>query len=161
MTGSRLKAYFVVPFLTVMGILGIWSIFLGSEDPAWFGVALVALPVNILIGRAMMLKNVARTSRRLTGILILAVVGLCVALSDVWWKGDWRPGAAGAVGLVLLSIYVFWYSRLARGVNAILKVGSPLPPFQAESEAGEPVSSTSFLGHRVLFLFYRGNWCPL
>jgi len=152
-----------MPFLTVMTALAALSLVRGllGAGLGWFGVTLATLPVILLIGRAMILNNVSRTSVRLYGILTLGAAGV---LFSLWWmfqSGSHLPIGLALVAFCLLLLYVLWYSHLDRGPNATLATGRPLPEFVYETESGEAVSSREFLGHPALFIFYRGNWCPL
>ena len=57
--------------------------------------------------------------------------------------------------------YIAWYSVFTnRDVNT-LKVGKPLPLFELEDINKNKVTSNSFLKNPSIYLFYRGNWCPL
>jgi peroxiredoxin len=57
-------------------------------------------------------------------------------------------------------LYVYWYSAVDRSASK-LKLGSALPAVSFADVDGKPVTSASFLGKRQLWMFYRGNWCPL
>lgn len=60
------------------------------------------------------------------------------------------------------AAYIKWYSVFDnRSDNESLKVGKQLPEFLLEDSQGNEVSSTSFIGKPAIYLFYRGNWCPL
>jgi peroxiredoxin len=58
-------------------------------------------------------------------------------------------------------LYVAWYSRLDRAPSAVLRVGELLPEFELEDENGRSISAAAFRGSPAVFLFHRGNWCPL
>jgi peroxiredoxin len=58
-------------------------------------------------------------------------------------------------------LYNFWYSSLGRELNPILRVGQPLPAFKAIDAQGVSVHSGSFKGTSIIYIFFRGNWCPL
>ena len=44
---------------------------------------------------------------------------------------------------------------------SFVKEGNTLPVFTLENHQKEVISSSSFLGNPSIYLFYRGNWCPL
>ena len=44
---------------------------------------------------------------------------------------------------------------------AARRVGKILSEFELEDEAGRPLSAAAFRGSPAVFLFHRGNWCPL
>jgi len=56
---------------------------------------------------------------------------------------------------------VFWYSDLDREPSPVLSVGRILPEFHVDTEFGQPVSSRALHGRPAVWLFFRGNWCPL
>ncbi len=58
-------------------------------------------------------------------------------------------------------IYIKWYSVFEDRETEILKVGKMLPDFVLENTSKEKISSRIFLGNPTIYLFYRGNWCPL
>jgi peroxiredoxin len=55
--------------------------------------------------------------------------------------------------------YVFWYSILDRPVQSVLSVGATLPELELFDDEGNPVTATA--GKHGLYMFIRGNWCPL
>ena len=62
----------------------------------------------------------------------------------------------------LWGIYLVWYSKFDnRSENNILKVGQTLPGFQLEDGQANTVSTNNFKGNPSIYMFYRGNWCPL
>ena len=67
-------------------------------------------------------------------------------------------GAAGWAGLVL---YIRWYSKLQRSESPVLKSGSSLPELVLKDTNLIPVRSDELTDKPTLWLFYRGNWCPL
>ena len=106
-------------------------------------------------------KPVARTSRSLNVFTILILVGLVLIVAEFY------PGNAPVTylliaisSLVLWLLYVYWYSNFPASRSDI-KVGNYLPELTFKDNNSEPVSSTDFAGKKVLFMFYRGNWCPL
>jgi peroxiredoxin len=159
---SLLKSMFISGLPAVAMILA--GVALAKAEvmglPAGLALALANGVVAGFFLRLLALKNRARTATHLHGIT--AAVGL--------------SGLAGIVladsinALVVLLavaplggwlVYDFWYSSFGARSNPALDVGEPLPTFDLEDENGEAVSSESFRGAPALFLFFRGNWCPL
>ncbi len=69
------------------------------------------------------------------------------------------PAISLAVGWV---IYLAWFSVFKnRNNNTILKLNTILPEFKLETTRRDYISSHQFLSAPSIFLFYRGNWCPL
>jgi len=65
------------------------------------------------------------------------------------------------IGLCALwLLYLYWYSSLPKATKS-LKVGDNLPDFDLENTQGQSINSSNFKGKPSIFLFYRGNWCPL
>lgn len=161
----KLKALYIssyVTFLMVASGYGIWRMIVGPVFP-WLGALATTLPAALFFARAYIIGDVARTTARMPGLVAIAAVGLAIGTgSYVAGSGD-APAAlvVAAAGLVSLITYSYWYSNLPRPQNTILNVGQSLPAFELETEGGDVVQSSSFLGKPLLMLFYRGNWCPL
>ncbi|MDH5598396.1 MAG: peroxiredoxin family protein [Cyclobacteriaceae bacterium] len=67
------------------------------------------------------------------------------------------------IGILLFLgwiLYIYWYAVFEkRKIN--LSVKSPLPTYTLQSPDNQPITNSFFIGSPVLYLFYRGNWCPL
>lgn len=107
------------------------------------------------------LRPVARTTRSLNVFTILIFIGL-VLISAELYKGNAAVYylVVGVSSLVLWLLYVYWYSILPPSRTEI-RVGNYLPELTFTGNDNEEVLSTDFKGRKVLFMFYRGNWCPL
>jgi len=102
---------------------------------------------------------IARTSPHLRPVLAAGVVGTVVSLV--------RGGAfaaptvlAAVVGVVGTLVYVHWYSRFGAPANDVLREGKTLPDLTLV-EHGREVASAALVATPALWIFYRGNWCPL
>jgi peroxiredoxin len=167
---NRLKAVFVSLYLTVAGIFAAMSLWhlvqfgeAGKVHYAWLGGFLTNGPIVLTLGWWMLARRQPRTSAALTPIVALAVSGL--GLAAVGYQLD-HPGALdgllySATGLAGLLIYIKWYSVFGDRDSRDLEVGRELPEFTVENAEGKTVSSKTFIGKTVLYMFYRGNWCPL
>lgn len=158
-----LKSLFVpayMMFALCTAAFAAWQAWRTGQWLAWGGVLLATVPFSALIGRLMLFKNRARTSGVLVGPLILGAAGLGLA-----WMGGATAGrlplALAASGWVGLVVYDFWYSRLGRQPNAALRPGQVLPDFPLQNVGGAPVAASTLTDRPVIWLFYRGNWCPL
>ena len=89
----------------------------------------------------------------LAGMLILFYDGWPTTASS-WWV------FAVALSQVLWMLYVYWYSRLPAAARQ-WQAGERLPELTFNDIDGQPVTSKQWLGKKVLYMFYRGNWCPL
>ena len=63
------------------------------------------------------------------------------------------------LGLIATFAYVFWYSVFRRPVPPAIAVGATLPELELVDGEGKPVTPTE--GKHGLYMFIRGNWCPL
>ena len=160
----KLKAVFISLFCVFVLTSSGYAIYkaVGGPRLPWLGALLTTLPAALLFVRLYTLGRVARTSRRLPWFIVLGAVGVAISAGS-YFAGSGDSGALllSVAGLLSVVIYSYWYSELPRPANSELRIGSPLPEFELETEGGKPVSSRSFLGKPLLLLFYRGNWCPL
>ena len=105
---------------------------------------------------------VARTKANPTYYTATVILGLLISVFFVTVMKEDINVLWVTLGLVLgWFAYLRWYSTLNNRTNTILKVGQTLPELKLTDVDGHAVSSTSFLGNPSIFLFYRGNWCPL
>ncbi|MDX1756194.1 MAG: peroxiredoxin family protein [Marinobacter sp.] len=160
------KSLFISLYLTLLviaaglSLVGLWreGLFTG-----WAGVALATWPM-VFFFLKLFLTNTARTGANLVGYQAAAWAGTGLTLA-LGWSGDAlaiQLFGSAVVGGVGSTLYVYWYSRFSRQQQAErLKVGSRLPAFELMDDAGNKVVSDEFLGQPTLFIFYRGNWCPL
>jgi peroxiredoxin len=183
---AKLKSLFVTPALALSALafvvsIGMLAIASGYRE-LWLGAALAALPLPLVIGR-LKLRPVARTSEYLPLHMLLLLVGLVLAGQGMYgnFVTSWElyrdiagailsalnPSATNTPGLVAIAcaglflLYVFWYSRFGRFNDARLDVGGKLPEFEVEDLEGNRLQSIELLGAPAVFLFYRGNWCPV
>ncbi len=108
-------------------------------------------------------KPVARTDANLK--VYTAIVGIGFMISMIF-GGIIEKGINGSlpsIGMFLgWVLYIKWYSIFEnRGPNSVLSVGKVLPELILEDGTKKEVKTSSFLGNPSIFLFYRGNWCPL
>jgi len=109
------------------------------------------------------IKPRARTSRALKTFSILIFLGFIISLIGVLTTNT--QGFSNILLSFLLFIgwilYIKWYSVFKNRNNSILKTGNKLPSFELENTDNQSVLSGSFLGQITIYIFYRGNWCPL
>lgn len=139
-----------------------YSFYPGGNPLAWIGVILTTAPILMVIGWAMMFKNIARTSARFPLLNILGAIGAGLAL---WaWANQQAPVIAPALavgGWLGFILYAYWYSSYGRQPNAKLRVGAALPAFTVTDANGASVSSARLTDKPAILIFFRGNWCPL
>jgi len=163
---NRAKAIFVMAYFTVASIIAAYAVYMlygGGVNLGWLGVVLTTAPILMYVSWWMLLRTTPRTSAALTPFTVVAFIGVALGF---WSLRQGEAAAALALGLALagligLLLYVHWYSVFGRTPSAALNVGEVLPDFLLEDAEGNAVSSASFKGSAALYLFYRGNWCPL
>ncbi|GAB5604280.1 peroxiredoxin family protein [Sideroxyarcus sp. TK5] len=162
---NLLKSIFISNYMmAIMGITGYagWMLYQGAAAMAWTGVLLTTVPILSVIMRAMLLKDLARTSAHFPLLNLLGVAG--VGAAGFAWSVQGADGlapalAAAAWGAFLL--YAYWFSVYGgRTANMKLVVGAPLPDFSVRNTKGEMVNSRSLTDKPAIIIFYRGNWCP-
>lgn len=157
----KLKALYVSIYMTSLMAaiaLAIWQLTTASGATAWWGV-LFAAAVPAAFFMRLFLASVARTGASLWWIPGAGVAGTAWALA---FGGPGLPALVAAiVGIVLGLLYTHWYSRFGARDTATLATGQTLPDFPLVDVDGRAVSSRDITGTPALWLFYRGNWCPL
>jgi len=130
----------------------------------WLALTFTVLPITLFFLR-LFIAPIARTSANLNTLLIFGILGTLITgyVSLINDTSHVMPFIlAFTLGVLGLALYVFWYSRFDdRSDNPHLKLGAALPNFTLDDTQGQQIASSSFLGKPALFIFYRGNWCPL
>lgn len=125
------------------------------------GLSLISiLPLGFFI-ILLIFRPVARTSSSLLIFNFLALAGTAFILLGAYQQ-------LIASYFIYISItsnilwfgYVFWYSKMPQAINN-LEVGKQLPNLTFIDNEKNTFFSSNYLGKKVLYIFYRGNWCPL
>lgn len=158
-TVASLKRYFPIPFLLIgLAVLayGLTVVARAPTPPwAWVGAMLAIAPFVFFILSLAVWKR-ARTGRHQAALLALAFVGTALSFGFYESPASWF---ALGLGLVPSLLYVYWYSVLDRSRSKGLVVGASLPAFELTDYEGRAVPRTP--GKHALYMFVRGNWCPL
>lgn len=183
---ARLKSLFIFPAIILMALGVVVSIVMAAigygDRLSWIGAAMACAPLPLLVLQLTRWPR-PRTAEFLPGYLLLMLAGLIIAGRSMYsdFVESWElyqnfisavvaafyvsPGSLPAilaiVATIVFLLYVFWYSRFGRYHDARLDVGGKLPEFEARDLDGNTVKSSEFVGSPTVFLFYRGNWCPL
>ncbi|HBC58336.1 MAG TPA: alkyl hydroperoxide reductase [Gammaproteobacteria bacterium] len=166
MSRSKLKSLYITLYITLLVLAGMHSIvaFISSGFAvAWLGAVLATAPMMAFFGW-LGLSQTPRTSPNLSYHLILALVGTIISAMGVFVENfnSMLPLIySGGIALLGTLVYVFWYSRFGRHRSAVIEVGKVLPQFSVEEVNGKNIDSKQFRGNYTIFLFFRGNWCPL
>lgn len=134
----------------------------GYDRIAWTGV-LIASGVLPLSYAWLQFGNVARTSEFLPFLLLASGSGLLLVVWEVFEEGaaEWPLLLPAVLGILLLVIYIFWYSRFPRQPDERLAVGNKIPAFELADADGAIFRSVELGGSPAILIFFRGNWCPL
>ena len=159
---NLLKSIFVSVYLAAAVAGLIKAILVMSSSgwlSPWLGTAIACAAPAIFFGQIMLMPR-ARTSRNLGAVIAAGFGG--TALSATLGDTLVAPAVliAACVGMLGSLVYVFWYSRFGVPTNSALGVGARLPDFEL-SENGKRHSTPELVRKPALWIFYRGNWCPL
>ena len=138
-----------------------WSLWSTGDYISWGGVLLVTAPFMTVISWLMMFTNVARTSAHFPLLNALAMVGVGLASWGYFQGASINAPILALVGWIGFVAYAYWYSSFDRRPSDQLKIGQTLPAFDVKDAAGRSISSASLLDKPTIWIFYRGNWCPL
>lgn len=103
------------------------------------------------------LKPVARTTKILLPYSIIITLSLFLSLIDY----SINTVIINALLFLGWLCYLTWYSSFNSRNTSVLEVGKVLPNFNLENSDKETIDLSFFKGEFKIFLFYRGNWCPL
>jgi len=162
---NRLKSIFVSAYALLVLLIAAASIVVlvrDGVDLTWLGALVTVLPFIGLFLRAVTSRHLTRTSHKLPVLTALTTLGGVLAAYGFWSSGmqSLVGITAAATGVMGFFLFDFWYSSFGRRVNDKLTVGRMLPDFGAVDVDGSPVHASDLRGRPVLFMFYRGNWCP-
>lgn len=157
-----LKSIFVSAFIAA-GLAGlvVSLIHVHHEgwNSAWLGSAIACAGPIAFFVRAYTLP-IARTSANMPLILVAGVVGTALAVFLAGSAVAPPVLVAAGVGILGSVLYLFWYSRFPAAASSVLSAGAMLPAFEL-LEGDKRVRSTELTAKPALWIFYRGNWCPL
>lgn len=134
-----------------------YQVYLHGLDSPWIGTAIACSGFVLFIALAY-LRPRPRTSRNLLWVLALGLIGTAAAFVLERRLGP-ATATAALLGIVGDWLYVFWYSRFDKPGEG-LREGQPLPSLRF-MEKGREVGSRDLTARPALWIFYRGNWCPL
>lgn len=156
---NRFKRYFPIPYLiaasVVIGLLLRDLVRSGELGLASLGALVAVVPLVSFMFSLVVIKR-PRTMRNQYAILALAVVGTGLSFLGFASPASWY---ALFLGLLPSFAYVFWYSVLDRTMPSPIEVGAKLPKLDLFDTDGNAVAPSD--GKHALYMFVRGNWCPL
>lgn len=173
---NKIKSLFIGIFpMFAMGVsfYGVYYLLSSGMNYIWLGAVLTTMPIILFISRVMLFRNLARTTSHFPLLTSIAHTGLLISLYG-YSESIYSPTeiaesnyfnnlsfSLACIGYVSYMLYNFWYSSLGRDLNPILQIGKTLPKFELSNIQGDLVDSESFKGSPTIFMFFRGNWCPL
>ena len=161
---NSLKSIFVTTYMmgaVVIAVVAGRSWWNGGDAVSWVGVLLVTVPFLLLLGKIGAFKNTARTSAHFPILTALATAGVLLAGWGYSQGGSVNAPVMAVAAWIGFVVYVYWYSSFGHRSSESLNVGQNLPAFDLMNVAGETISSSSLLDKPTVWIFYRGNWCPL
>jgi len=161
---NLLKSVYVSVYLmaamaiTVFAARSLWN---SNDVITWGGVVLVTAPFVLVISWLMLFRNVARTSAHFPSLIALGLAGVVLASWGYVRGGSLNAPILALAGWVGFLIYAYWYSSFDRHASSQLGVGKMLPEFDLRDTTGNSITSASLTDKPAVWIFYRGNWCPL
>lgn len=162
---NLLKSLFISSYMmAIMGIAGYagWMLYEGKPPLPWAGVLLTVAPILLVIMRAMLIRDLARTSAHFPLLNLVGLVGLALAGFD--WATQNTEGLAATLSVIGWSafmLYAYWFSEYGeRESNTKLVAGIQLPEFSVRNTNGQMINSRTLMDRPTIIIFYRGNWCP-
>jgi len=146
---------------TAITVFATISLLNSGDYISWGGVILTTAPFILVISWVMLFKSTARTSARFPLLTVLAVAGVIAAAWGYAEGGSPLALLLALGGLAGFLVYAYWYSSFSERASRQLQPGQSLPEFDLQDIAGDPVSSSTLTDRPVIWMFYRGNWCPL
>ena len=161
---NSLKGMFVsvLPLMSLlMAIYEGYHIYQSGWTLTRGGALLAALTITLVFA-SIFLVNRARTGADLLGYSALVGLGMIIALVGVFAYGEPSMGlwTSTLMGFAWW-LYVRWYSLFDQRDKETLATGNKLPAFSLVDEKGEKKSVEDLTDRRRVWMFYRGNWCPL
>lgn len=161
-----LKSIFITAFLSLAHInlaISGYQLYLAGFNWVGFGMLVSSLPIVVFFDFLMISRSRARTDKNLSPLTLFIFIGLGFVLFGSYINGHFDSQSITLESLVAVGwlVYIYWYSSFGKRSNKILKVGNKLPNLSLVDLNHANFESNSLLGAPSLFLFYRGNWCPL
>lgn len=157
------KSLFVTFYMVLAAAIAasaVRSLIRTQDFLTWGGVLLTVVPFLVVLMWILVFKNVARTSARFPTLIVMGLVGVIFAVRGYVLGGDPLAPTFAVVGFVGFLIYDYWYSSFDRATS-LLQIGETLPEFELKDTSGNLVTSSSMRDRPTVWIFFRGNWCPL
>ncbi|MFP2997685.1 redoxin domain-containing protein [Spongiivirga sp. MCCC 1A20706] len=161
---GKLKSVFISVFPLIALALLVYTIYQGIVDFSFvlLGQAIIAGAIVRFFSGLFITKR-PRTDSIVLPYTLPIIIGYFIAVAGAFYEGVENQNLILPSLLSVLWIaYLRWYSVFNnRQKGSIIKVGEKLKKFSLENTDKQVVHSDSYLGKATIFIFYRGNWCPL
>ena len=111
----------------------------------------------VLFFSMLFIKPVARTTETLKPYSLIILVSILISLFD-FNRNTLLINVILTLGWV---VYLKWYSTFNNRDLNLLEIGKTFPNFSLENSKREAINLKSLKGKFKIYIFYRGNWCPL
>ena len=161
---SALKSFYVTFYMVAaisITVLAVQMLVATQDYLTWGGVLLVYAPFVLIISWLMVFRSVPRTSSRLPVLIVMGLIGVIASLRGYSLGGSATAPVCAVLGFLGFLAYDYWYSSFTNRHSQALEVGKSLPEFELTDTRGNTVTSASLTDKPCVWIFYRGNWCPL
>lgn len=161
---NRVKSIYIGVYLTYAFVIGVVHLinFINTFDLAWLvSTTIHFIPVGYII--KLYLVDTPRTSLRMQPLTMSLVAFALLAALLMQNSPASYPHFYVYVLITFFGwlLYLNWYSKLSIPDNPILQKGTTFPELTFKDINGDEITTTEFTGKPTIYLFYRGNWCPL
>jgi len=140
----------------------IWQMFHYGWSWTLIGRLITAITVAGFFAKVFLVST-ARTSEHLSLYTIVAAIGVIINSVGSFLIDDlsYTSIIASVILFVLWIMYVRWYSVFVDRDKETIKVGKQLLDFKLINTKGDDIKATDLFDKPTIWMFYRGNWCPL
>ena len=159
---NLLRSLFITTFVAASAAsLAVAALCLWKDGPTspWLGT-LLATAAPSLFFLNLLLHRTARTTHHLLPMTLAGVAGTALSILLAGTALHLAAFTAAVIGVAGVNLYVYGYSRFAAPIGSPLHRGALLSRFSLWDN-GVQVTSIELTTEPALWVFYRGNWCPL
>lgn len=159
----NLKSLFISSYMTLIALIFCVSVSHVARqfDTPWLATLLSTLPGIAFFMYLFFNKDTPRTPQNL---FVIWIVGLLLLTAEqLTWPNHWLPlFLTLLIGVIYPVFYDRWYSVFShRHLNQQLVIGQTLIQFPLADLNGNMHFSSEFFDRTTLWVFFRGNWCPI
>ena len=159
---NRLKPFFLpvaTTYWTIAAIANLYFFYLDGFNPSILGMALSSFLPAIFLW-TLPLRKKSSTSPSQLPLTLIMLFGL---LTIAFWGSNRSILLTGfySISYALWISYLLWYSMLTVKNSEVLVPGKVLPDMHFKTYDNKPFYTGVLAGKKVVYIFYRGNWCPI